>query len=122
MIAPGTMQRALEPPSNPAWVVDADGYNELREATLELRFALSSGSLGVKGTFTLDLKRGALIAECCLLKAPDVGIRLRSLRAVSLSERGWAAADPIGDRDGEVELAFEASFEGANLAQGEIAA
>ena len=50
MIAPGTMQRALEPPSNPAWVVDADGYNELREATLEFRrFALSSGSLGVKG-------------------------------------------------------------------------
>ena len=50
MIAPGTMQRALEPTANPAWVVDADGYNELREATLELRFALSSGSLGVKGT------------------------------------------------------------------------
>ena len=50
MNAPGTMQRALEPTANPAWVVDAGGYNELRKATLESRFALSSGSLGVKGT------------------------------------------------------------------------
>ena len=48
MIAPGTMQRALEPTANPAWVVDAGGYNELREATLESRFALSSGSLGAR--------------------------------------------------------------------------
>ena len=73
-------------------------------------------------TFSLDLKRGALIAECCLLKAPDVGIRLRSLRAVSLSERTVGLQlIQLEIEDGEAELTFEASFEGVNLAQGEIA-
>ena len=61
-------------------------------------------------TFTLDLKRGALIAECCLLKAPAVGIRLRSLRAVSLSERRVGLQlIQLEIEDGEAELTFEAS-------------
>src|SRR3984957_19403549 len=135
---PGTMKHALQPTANRAWVVYEDGYDELREGSLESRFAISNGFLGVRGTraissgarwvapphtyvarlfdtlgpkpatpelvpaanwlqirpgdasshrMTLDVKRGALIGECCLLKAPGVGIRLRTLRVVSLSER-----------------------------------
>ena len=64
----------------------------------------------------LDVKRGALIGECCLLKAPGVGIRLRTLRVVSLSERALGLQlIQLEIEDGEVELTFEASFEGVNL-------
>ena len=172
------MKHALEPTANRAWVVDADGYDELREGSLESRFAISNGFLGVRGTraisrgarwvapprtyvaglfdtlgpkpaapelvpaadwlqirillpsgplvhhpgdasshrMMLDVKRGALIGECCLLKAPGVGIRLRTLRVVSLSERALGLQlIQLEIEDGEVELTFEASFEGVNL-------
>ena len=175
---PATMKQALEPTANRAWVVHADGYDELREGSLGSRFAISNGFLGVRGTraigrggrwvapphtyvaglfdtlgpnpaapelvpaadwlqirillpgghlvhhpadvsshrMMLDVKRGALIGECCLLKAPGVGIRLRSLRVVSLSERALGLQlIQLEIEDGEVELTFEASFEGVNL-------
>ena len=65
---------------------------------------------------TLDMKRGALLGECRLLKAPDVGIRLRTLRVVSLSERAVGLQlIQLEIEDGEVEVTLEASFEGVNL-------
>ena len=178
MIVSGTMKHAVEPTADAAWVVDADGYDELREGSIESRFAISNGFLGVRGTraitrgarwvvpphtyvaglfdtpgtkpatpelvpaadwlqvrimlpggpllhhpgdasyhrTTLDVKRGALLAECCLLKAPDVSIRLRTLRLVSLSERAVGLQlIQLEIEDGEVEVTFEASFEGVNL-------
>jgi trehalose/maltose hydrolase-like predicted phosphorylase len=57
MIKPETMRRALAATANPAWVVDADGYDELREGSLESRFAISNGFLGVRGTRAIS--RGA---------------------------------------------------------------
>jgi hypothetical protein len=47
---PATMKHALEPTANRAWVVHADGYDELREGSLGSRFAISNGFLGVRGT------------------------------------------------------------------------
>ena len=49
MNGPGTMEHALEPTTDPAWVLDADGYDPLREAILESRFAISNGFLGIRG-------------------------------------------------------------------------
>jgi trehalose/maltose hydrolase-like predicted phosphorylase len=175
MIAAGTMQRALEPTSNPAWVVDADGYAELREATLESRIAISNGFLGLRSTRPIGrearwvvplphtyvagpfetlsptpatpklvqaaewlqihillptgpllhqpadasshhiyARRGAGSVDCRmrLLTAPPVGIRLRSLRAVSLSERTVGLQlIQLEIEDGEVELTFEVPVE-----------
>ena len=51
------MKHALDPTVNRAWVVDADGYDELREGSLESRFAISNGFLGVRGTRAIS--RGA---------------------------------------------------------------
>ncbi len=178
MTEPRTMQDALKPTSDVAWVVDADGYDALREGSLEARFAISNGFLGVRGTrpitrgarwvvpphtyvaglfdtpgtklatselvpaadwlqvrilapggplvhhpgdatshhMTLDVKRGALLAECCLLKTPDVRIRVRTLRLVSLSERAVGLQlIQLEIEDGEVEVTLEASFESVNL-------
>jgi trehalose/maltose hydrolase-like predicted phosphorylase len=172
------MEDALAPTSDLAWVVDADGYDPLREGSLEARFAISNGFLGVRGTrpitrgarwvvpphtyvaglfdtpgttpaisqlvpaadwlqvrillpggavvhhpgdasshhMTLDVKRGALLAECDLLKPADVRIRVRSLCLVSLSERAVGLQlIHLEIEDGEVEVTFEASFEGVNL-------
>ena len=65
---------------------------------------------------TLDMRRGALLTECRLSKAPDVGIRLRTLRLVSLSERAVGLQlIQLEIEDGEVEVTLEASFEGVDL-------
>lgn len=43
------MRAALEASSDPAWVLRVDGYDPLRESSLESRFTVSNGFLGVRG-------------------------------------------------------------------------
>ena len=43
------MEQTLEPTADPAWVLDEDGYDPLRESSHETRFAISNGFLGVRG-------------------------------------------------------------------------
>ena len=65
---------------------------------------------------TLDLRRGALFSEFGQLKAPDVGMRLRTARLVSLNERAVGMQlIQMEIEEGEVEVTFEASFEGLDL-------
>ena len=49
MIGQGPMKHALEPTANPAWVVDADGYDELREGSLEFALRDQQRISGRKG-------------------------------------------------------------------------
>jgi trehalose/maltose hydrolase-like predicted phosphorylase len=64
----------------------------------------------------LDLRRGALLAESGLLKAPGVGIRIRTLRLVSISERALGLQlIQLEIEDGEVDVTLETSFEGEGL-------
>ncbi len=172
------MDHALNPTADPAWVLEAVGYDPLREGSLESRFAISNGFLGIRcartitrgacwvvpphtyvaGLFdtvgtepavselvpaadwlrvrislsgrplvhhpgdvsahhiTLDLRRGALLAKSGLVKAPGVGIRLRTLRLVSLSERAVGLQlIQLEVEEGAVEVTLEASFEGIDL-------
>jgi len=43
------MEHSLEPTADPAWVLDAEGHDPLREGSLESRFAISNGFLGIRG-------------------------------------------------------------------------
>jgi trehalose/maltose hydrolase-like predicted phosphorylase len=43
------MEHALGPTADPTWVLDADGYDPLREGSVESRFAISNGFLGMRG-------------------------------------------------------------------------
>jgi trehalose/maltose hydrolase-like predicted phosphorylase len=43
------MERLLEPTSDPAWVLAAEGYDAVRENIYEARFATSNGFSGVRG-------------------------------------------------------------------------
>jgi len=43
------MDLALRPTSDPGWVLVEEGYDPLRESSLESRFAISNGFLGVRG-------------------------------------------------------------------------
>ncbi len=43
------MDEALNPTSDPGWVLAEVGYDPLRESSLESRFAISNGFLGVRG-------------------------------------------------------------------------
>ena len=65
---------------------------------------------------TLDLRRGALLSAS-RLKTSELGmLRLRTLRLVSLSERAVGLQlIQMEIEKGEVEITFEASFEGVNL-------
>jgi trehalose/maltose hydrolase-like predicted phosphorylase len=49
MNGPGTLEQVLQPTADPAWVLDAEGYDPLREGSLESRFAISNGFLGIRG-------------------------------------------------------------------------
>jgi trehalose/maltose hydrolase-like predicted phosphorylase len=172
------MQQALERTTDPAWVVDAEGYDALRERCLESRFAISNGFMGVRGTraitrgarwvvpphtyvaglfdtrgaagavpelipaadwlkvrillpdgplvhdpgdllshrMRLDMRRGTLLTECRHLGRLPLGVRLRTLRLVSLSERAVGLQlIQLEIEEGEVEVTLEASFEGVNL-------
>jgi trehalose/maltose hydrolase-like predicted phosphorylase len=172
------MEQTLEPTADPAWVLDEDGYDPLRESSHETRFAISNGFLGVRGArattrgerwvvpartyvaglfdtpgaerpipelvpaadwlqvrillpggslvhdpgdvsshhMTLDMRRGAFLTECRQLHAPAVGVRLRTLRLVSLGERAVGLQlIQLEIEEGEVEVTLEASFEGVNL-------
>jgi trehalose/maltose hydrolase-like predicted phosphorylase len=43
------MQDALKPTADPGWVIEEHGYDPLRESSIEARFAISNGFLGVRG-------------------------------------------------------------------------
>ena len=43
-----TLDDVLEPTADPAWVLHAVGYDPLRETSVESRFAISNGFLGVR--------------------------------------------------------------------------
>jgi trehalose/maltose hydrolase-like predicted phosphorylase len=45
-----TTEDALVPTSDSGWILAADGYDKLRENSVESRFAISNGFLGVRGT------------------------------------------------------------------------
>ncbi len=49
MTVPRTMEDILGPTADPNWVFHADGYDALREGSVESRFAISNGFLGVRG-------------------------------------------------------------------------
>jgi trehalose/maltose hydrolase-like predicted phosphorylase len=89
---------------------------------LQVRILLPGGPLvhhpgdASSHRMTLDVRRGALLSECRQLTAPEVGIRLRTQRLVSLSERTIGLQlIQLEVENGEVEVTLEASFEGVNL-------
>ena len=49
MIVPETMEHVFAPTADPDWVFLVDGYDLLRESSVELRFTISNGFLGVRG-------------------------------------------------------------------------
>jgi trehalose/maltose hydrolase-like predicted phosphorylase len=52
------MQRALEPTADPGWVLEEQGYDPVRESSVESRFAVSNGFLGVRGA--QEISRGPM--------------------------------------------------------------
>jgi trehalose/maltose hydrolase-like predicted phosphorylase len=57
MKEPGTMAQTLEPTADAAWVFHALGYDALRETSVESRFAISNGFLGIRAARSVT--RGA---------------------------------------------------------------
>jgi hypothetical protein len=79
------MEHALGPTADPAWVLDADGYDPLREGSVESRFAISNGFLGIRGARATtrgarwivcgrDLRQGKPNPEIFLLAAAELRI------------------------------------------------
>src|SRR5271154_3936764 len=51
------MNDVLTPTADAAWILEAAGYDPLREGSLESRFAISNGLLGIRGARAIT--RGA---------------------------------------------------------------
>jgi trehalose/maltose hydrolase-like predicted phosphorylase len=51
------MKHTLEPTVEPAWVLHAEGYDPLRESSVESRFAISNGFMGIRAARAIT--RGA---------------------------------------------------------------
>ena len=123
MIAPGTMQRALEPPSDPAWVVDADGYMSFARPALKFTLCAQQRILGRQGTRAITyarLETGSV--DCRMLFVEGTGRghpAAQFARRVAQRARVGLQLIQLEIEDGEVEVTFEASFEGVNLAQGD---
>ena len=49
MTEPKSMEQLLAPTGDPAWVFIEEGFDPLRESSVESRFAISNGFLGVRG-------------------------------------------------------------------------
>ena len=170
-----TMADILTGTQDPAWIFAVDGFEPMMESSIESRFAISNGFLGVRaarsttrgercvvpartyvaGLFdsptarqatqalvpaaswlgnrivlpggplvrhpgdvplhrmTLDMERGVLLGESDHLSTPDIGLCVRSLRLVSLSERALGLQLIQWDVEhGEVDVTFEATTDG----------
>jgi len=168
-------ERDLSPSPDPAWIIDELGYDPLREASRQSRFAISNGFLGVRGAraltrggewgppprtyvaglfdtdgatppmailapaadwlearlwgdgaplaldpcdlashrATLDLKRGVLLTDCRQQSSQGLGVRLRTLRLVSLKDRSLGLQVILLNVErGAAEITFECDFEG----------
>jgi trehalose/maltose hydrolase-like predicted phosphorylase len=57
-----TAEQVMEPTADPAWVLDQQGFDPLRDSSRESRFAISNGFLGVRGGRTIDRLPGTLVA------------------------------------------------------------
>jgi trehalose/maltose hydrolase-like predicted phosphorylase len=172
------METLLEPTSDLAWVLAAEGFDPLREAIYASRFSISNGLLGLRagravshgerwvvphrayvaGVFDipgpelpipalvpasgwqqiriilpggplvrhpaeaishrtiLDMRRGVLLTQCCLIEPSAITVRARTLHLLSLTERGIGVeVIELTIVEGEIEVAVEASFEGLGL-------
>ncbi len=54
MNTPWSVQQALMPDADPAWVLEQDGFDPLRDRSRESRFAISNGFLGIRGGRTIN--------------------------------------------------------------------
>jgi trehalose/maltose hydrolase-like predicted phosphorylase len=61
MSGPATMEDLLQPSPDAAWILAKDGYDPLREATVEARFAISNGFLGVRGARSTTRGAGSVV-------------------------------------------------------------
>jgi trehalose/maltose hydrolase-like predicted phosphorylase len=55
-------QQVLEPTADPAWILEQQGFDPLRDNSRESRFAISNGFLGIRGGRTIDRLPGNAIA------------------------------------------------------------
>jgi trehalose/maltose hydrolase-like predicted phosphorylase len=62
MKRPETMDAALKPTGDPAWVLRARGYDALRETSIESRFAISNGFMGVRGARAITRGAAGIVA------------------------------------------------------------
>ena len=178
MTALKTMAAILAATEDPAWIFAVDGFEPVMESSVESRFAISNGFLGVRGArsttrgerwvvpartyvaglfdspsvkqatqalvpavdwlgirivlaggplvrhpgdvslhrMTLDMRRGALLSESHQLSTPDIGLCVRTLRLVSMSERAVGLQlIQLEVEHGEVDVTFEALAEGTGL-------
>ncbi len=85
---PCTMDSALQPTADPAWVIEQHGFDPLRDGSRQSRFAVSNGFLGIRGARAVNRGPDGMAPPCTYVAG---------LFDVRGSERPIPALVPVAD-------------------------
>jgi trehalose/maltose hydrolase-like predicted phosphorylase len=63
-LPPKSMEQALRPTADPAWIIEQHGFDSLRDGSRQSRFAISNGLLGVRGDRAINRGPDGVVAPC----------------------------------------------------------
>jgi len=105
-----TAEQVLEPTADPAWILDQQGFDPLRDSSRESRFAISNGFLGIRGGRTIDRLPGTAIAPrtyvAGLFDSPHVDQPMSAL----VPAPDWLRIDISLSPQGSVPIVDDVSF------------
>ena len=87
----GTLEQILQPTNDLAWILEFEGYDQLRQSSLDSRFAISNGFLGVKGGRVTTRGARSIPPSRILCRRAVRHGRNRPCGARACSSRGLAA-------------------------------
>jgi trehalose/maltose hydrolase-like predicted phosphorylase len=61
---PVSMEQALRPTTDPAWIIEQHGFDMLRDGSRQSRFAVSNGFLGVRGDRAINRGPDGVVPPC----------------------------------------------------------
>jgi len=105
-----TAEQVLEPTADPAWILDQQGFDPLRDSSRESRFAISNGFLGIRGGRTIDRLPGTAIAPRTYVAGLFDSLHVDQPMSALVPAPDWLRIDISLYPQGSVPVVDDASF------------
>ena len=105
-----TAQLALEPTADPAWILDQEGFDPLRDRSRESRFAITNGFLGIRGGRTIDRLPGTAIAPRTYVAGLFDSLHVDQPMSALVPAPDWLRIDISLSAQGSVATGDDVSF------------